>query len=154
MKGSRMVMVALGIAVVLSMPVMGLALATPNAGVVAAHSLTREPLVITPLPPISIRTVFYGGSVIPVRIMLTDPDDNSGILGANVTVWVNGVAGASPGNVNMGNSMKELGGGMYQFNLNTKPYPAGPGSEPSVIKVLAKASDDRQASWEVTVSLS
>lgn len=137
---------------VLSLPLIGMALAAPRVDV-TAHALSREPLAIKLLPPLAMRTDFYGGAVIPIKILLTDPDDGTGIAGANVTVWVDDVAAASPGAVNMGNTMKDLGGGMYMFNLNTKPYPAGPGSPLIDVKILAKAGEDRGGVADVLLSL-
>lgn len=143
---------ALGMAMVLSLPLIGMALATPKADV-AAHALTREPLVITVLPPLAMRTDFYGGSVIPVKILLTDPDDGTGIAGANVTVWVNGDPASSHGAVNMVNVMKDMGGGLYMYNLNTKPYPAGPGSAPIDVKIVAIGMEDRGGEVDLLLSL-
>jgi len=153
MKGGKYVLVALGLAMVLSLPLIGMALSTPKADVYA-HALSRGPLKVTLLPPLAMRTEWYGGAVIPIRVSVTDHDEPNGTSGANVTVWVNGVAAASSGAVNMGNVMKEMGGGLYQFNLNTKPYPAGPGSEPIPIKVLAtKATEDRNGGFDIEIHL-
>ena len=65
----------------------------------------------------------------------------------------NGQPAASPGNVDMGNMMKDAGSGRYLFNLDTKPYPAGPGSSPIKISITAKSPDDRSGALDVMVSL-
>lgn len=143
MKKSRMIMAALGVAVIIGVPILGASVA-PARESVAAHSLrhTEGGLGIVWLAPLANRTEFYGGAVIPVRIMLLD-EDATAIEKANVTVWVNDLPASSPGAVNAANMMKNLHGSLYIFNLDTKPYQAGPGSPPIALKVLAKAPDDR-----------
>lgn len=143
MKKSRIIMAALGVAVIVGVPILGASVA-PARESVAAHSLrhTEGGLGVTWLAPLADRTDFYGGAVIPVKILLTD-EDGGPITGANVTVWVNDLPASSPGAVNVGNMMKNTHDSVYMFNLDTKPYQAGPGSPPIALKILAKSPDDR-----------
>ncbi len=139
MRRSIAIFAALGLMAVLSLPALGVPVAA------------RDPLNITLLPPLAMRTEWYGGAVIPLRVNVTDPDEGPR-EGANVTVWVNGQAATGTG-LNVGNMMKDMGAGIYQFNLKTKPYPAGPGSDPIVISIIAETGDDHAGQIDVIVSL-
>jgi len=87
------------------------------------------------MPPISKRTDFYGGAVIPLKFQLFDSNGKT-ISDATATVWVNGEPGTSSGHANMGNMFRyDVKAEMYIYNLNTKPLPAGPGSAPSTITI-------------------
>src|SRR5512136_1843551 len=98
-------------------------------------SSTVNGYTFTALSPISIRTDFYGGATIPVKFMLTDQDGNV-VTDAQATIWVNGAAGTASGNSNSGNSFRfDPSAMLYIYNLNTKPYPAGPGSPTSTITI-------------------
>lgn len=120
-----------------------LALALPIVAISAAAR--GDPLTVTIQSPVKNRTTWYGGAVIPVRILVTDPNDNESALDdANVTLWVNNLPATGPGMSQMNNTFTNLGGGYYQFNLNTKPYPAGPGSEPIFITIDVQTADDRE----------
>ena len=144
------IVLAIGLAVVMSMPVLGI-MTVPRAQK-ASMSVEREDLHIELLAPLQGKTQWYGGAVIPVKVMLTDPDDNV-VTGANVTLWVNGTAATSPGKSFVGNTFLDLGGGMYQYNINTKPYPAGPGSPDFVMEITAKAPEDRTVDLSVSLHL-
>jgi hypothetical protein len=52
-----------------------------------------------------------------------------------------------------GHTFTDLGDGYYQFNLNTKPYPAGPGSEPIFITIDVVATEDREVQLEMFMAL-
>jgi len=128
-----MVAIAVGLSIALSTPILGLTVAARGG----------DPLNVTILPPVKDRTSWYGGAVIPIKILVTDPDDNSSIENANVTLWVNNNPATGPGKSQMNNTFVDLGEGYYQYNLNTKPYPAGPGSQPIFITITVMAPDDR-----------
>src|SRR5512136_1432667 len=82
------------------------------------------------LPPISKRTDFYGGSVIPLKFQLFDSNGNV-ISDATGTAWVNGLPATTVGHANVGNMFRfDSKSGIYIYNLNTKPLQAGPGSPP------------------------
>lgn len=151
MRKSTMIVVAIGLAMALSLPILGMTLAAPKA-TMTAQITDREGLHIKLLPPLLGKTEWYGGAVIPVRVLVTEPDE-SNLVGASVTLWVNHMPAASPGNVNMGNNFTEMGKGIFQFNLNTKPYPAGPGSEPITLDIITQASDDRTTGLELLIHL-
>jgi len=145
LRRSFAVFAALGLMAVLSLPALGMPVAA------------RDPLEIKLLSPLANRSEWYGGAVIPLRVNVTDPDFGSGDLGegregANVTVWVNAQPATGTG-LNMGNVMKDMGGGIYQFNLKTKPYPAGPGTEPIHIVIIAETGDDHAGEIEVLIHL-
>ncbi len=147
-------LVAIGLALVMSLPAFGTILAAPRA-VITAHDLHRgEGVNIVFLAPLAGRDDFYGGQILPIRINLQDLDD-SDILGANMTVWVNGQPATSVGlpASGSGNNMVETHPGFYQFNLDTRPYPAGPGSQPIDLGILAKVPDDRQFEAHKSISL-
>lgn len=139
MRRSIAIVAALGIMAVLSLPVLGMPVAA------------RDPLDIKLLSPLVGRTSWYGGAVIPVRVNVTDPDEGPR-EGAHVTVWVNGQPATGVG-LSTGNVMKDLGAGQYQYNLNTKPYPAGPGSDPIDISIIAEFGEDHAGQIDVIISL-
>jgi len=115
---------ALGIAVLAIAPVI---LATP--------ARADNGIQFVAMPPISKRTDFYGGAVIPLKFQLFDSNGKT-ISDATATVWVNGEPGTSSGHANMGNMFRyDVKAEMYIYNLNTKPLPAGPGSAPSTITI-------------------
>ncbi len=152
MRKSVMAMATFVIVLALSVPVLGTSLAGPRQAI-GAHELHRgEGVNIVFLAPLANRSDFYGGQVMPIRIDLTDIDD-SDILHANMTVWVNGQPATSIGLPGMGNNMVETHPGIYQYNLNTKPYPAGPGSAPIDLGILAQTPDDRQFEAHKSISL-
>ena len=151
MRKSRMRVVALGLATILSLPVLGMALAAPRESM-TARILKGEAIDITVLPPLAKRTTWYGGAVIPVKVLVVDPDEGI-VENGNVTLWVNEMPATSPGNANVDNNFTYIGEGMYQFNLNTKPYPAGPGSEPIKIDILVVMSDDHETMEELFIAL-
>lgn len=152
MEKLRMALLALGIAAILSMPVFGIALATPAADVVANIQVHQDSLRVKLLAPLADRSDWYGGTVIPVRVLVTD-EDNASVSNATVTIWVNGTAATSPGHSFMGNTMVLAHDGMYQFNLETKPYPAGPGSSPITITIKATTPEDKTGGLAIIVSL-
>jgi len=132
---------------------MSLALALP---IVALSVAARggDPLTVTIQPPVKNRTTWYGGAVIPVRILVTDPNDNESALdNATVTLWVNNLPASGPGKSQTNNTFINLGGGYYQYNLETKPYPAGPGSEPIFITIDVVAADDRELQVDFFMAL-
>jgi hypothetical protein len=119
------------------------ATSTTNAakGNTPVASTTANGYTLTALSPISIRTDFYGGATIPVKFTLTDQNGNI-VSDAQATIWVNGAAGTASGNSNSGNSFRyDTTAMMYIYNLNTKPYPAGPGSPTSTITIKAIVGD-------------
>lgn len=150
MRKMSALVLALGLAVVMSMPVMSI-MAAP-AVQTARTTSEREDLNIELLAPLLGKTQWYGGAVIPVKVLLTDSDEKA-VTGANVTLWVKDVPATSPGKSFPGNQFIDLGGGMYQYNLNTKPYPAGPGSPMFVMDIVAKAPDDRGVGLPVSIHL-
>ncbi len=122
----RMRIVALGL----------VALALPLAALAAVPAQADSGLQLVVLPPLSGRTLFYGGSVLPVQFMVLDSSGNA-VTTATATIWVNGAAGTSVGNLkSFGNNFR-LDGLVYIYNLNTKPLPAGPGSPTSTITIDA-----------------
>ncbi len=143
MRRATMLVMSVGLAFALSMPVLG-------ATVLARGG---DPLNVTILPPVSNRDSWYGGAVMPIKILVTDPDDNSSIENANVTLWVNDLAATGPGKSMMNNTFVDLGGGYYQYNLETKPYPAGPGSPKIEITITVIAPDDRTRDVDILMSL-
>ena len=152
MKKTRKIVVTLALVMVLAMPVLGLSLAAPKA-TNTAHALRfGEGVTIDFLAPLKNRTDFYGGAVLPVKVLVIDNDD-APAKGANVTIWVNNLPATSVGALNTGNQMKNLQGGLYMYNLNTKPYPAGPGSPPITIKVIAFVPEDHPAEASVIITL-
>ncbi len=154
MKNGLKLILALGMVFAMSMPVLGLSLAAPKAAVPVHELRFGEGLTIDPLAPFSKRDDFYGGQVLPVRVLLTDNEDAL-VSGANVTIWVDGQPGASPAGVNSGNHLKELHAGLYMFSLDTKPYPAGPGSPPITIMIRASVpgDEDHPADFEKMITL-
>ena len=143
MRRSTMVLMAVGLSVALSTPILGLTVAARGG----------DPLVVKILPPLENKTSWYGGAVIPVKIFVADPDDGSPILDANATLWVNNVPATGPGKSMMNNTFVNLGGGYYQYNLNTKPYPAGPGSERIEITITVMASEERTLDTDILLAL-
>ncbi len=134
---------AVGLAIALSAPVIG-ATVTARGG---------DPLKVTILPPLANKTSWYGGAVLPVRIHVADPDDNSPIEGANATLWVNNQAATGRGMSVTNNTFREIGAGDYQYNLDTKPYPAGPGSVRILLTITVTAPDDRTIDVDLLLSL-
>jgi len=91
------------------------------------------------LPPISKRTDFYGGAVIPLKFQLFD-SNGMVISDATGTAWVNGTPATTVGHANVGNMFRfDPKSDLYIYNLNTKPLPAGPGSPPSTIEIMVVA---------------
>ncbi len=121
-----MIAVALGLAFAIGTPMLG----------IAQVAAATDGLEIMIMHPVEGRTFWYGGAVMPVVVSVTD--NGNPVTDANVTLWVNGVAASGPGKAMDANNFVNLGGGMYQYNLNTKPYPAGPGSEPIMVEVMAE----------------
>ncbi len=153
MRKTTMALIAIAAVVAMAMPA-ALSVTAPAPSMKATTLEERGGLELKLLAPLVKRTEWYGGAVIPVRILLTDKDLGISVAGANATIWVNDVAGTSVGSqVSMGNNFTDLGGGMYMFNLNTKPYPAGPGSPQITIKIVAHAPDDRGAELVKMLSL-
>lgn len=144
MRRLTMVAIAVGLSLALSTPILGLGVA----------ARTIDPLTVTVLPPVKDRTFWYGGAVMPVKVLVTDPDDNeSPVAGANVTLWVNENPATGPGNSQMGNTFRDLGGGYYQYNLDTKPYPAGPGTAPIIVLIMVIAPEDHEDDATVIMPL-
>jgi hypothetical protein len=138
-------LVGLGVALLLSLP---LAAAIPAN--VAAQGDT-----IVPGAPISFMTKYYGGATLPVKFMLIDPEGNP-IGDANATVWVwwpglsSPIPGTASGKSNMGNSFRFLPDDMmYIYNLNTKPFPAGPGS--GEVTITIKVTEPAQVEWSTMI---
>lgn len=150
MNRSNKVLATLGLTMALSLTVIGMTLAAPKTHV-ATTLVERESLDMKLLAPLEKRTSWHGGAVLPVRVFLKEPDKP--LSGANVTISVNDMPGTSIQSVDQGNNFTDLGGGFYQFNLDTRPYQAGPGSEPINIVIIVHSPDDRTASIEKTLSL-
>lgn len=89
---------------------------------------------IVPLPPISDRNVFYGGSVLDVKFKLLDSEGNI-VTNALATIWVDGTPGMGRGQFNTGN-MFTIQNRNYVFKLDTKPLSAGPGSPLHTITIM------------------
>ncbi len=152
MRKTQKIAVAMALVIVMAMPVLGLSLAAPKTAA-PVHALRfGEGVTIDFLAPLANRTDFYGGAVIPVKVLIIDNDDVPA-KGANVTIWVNDQPATSVGALNTGNHMKNLQGGLYMYNLNTKPYPAGPGSPPITIKVMAWVQEDHPDEELVVITL-
>ena len=94
---------------------------------------------IVPLPPISDRNVFYGGSVMDVKFKLLDPQGNV-VTDASATIWVDSAAGIGRGQFNTGN-MFTIQGQNYVFKLDTRPLSAGPGSPLHNITIVVNVVD-------------
>ncbi len=127
--------VAFGLAFAFAAPILGVALSA--ASPIAARTAADDSLTITLMPPVQGRTFWYGGAVMPVIVLITE--NGTAVTNASATLWVNGTAAMGPGKAFTGNMFLNLGEGMYQYNLNTKPYPAGPGSAPIMVEVMAQA---------------
>ncbi len=123
----------LSIAIVAALAV---AIGIPALGFAPAV-MAQATLDITLMHPVEGRTFWYGGAGMPVVVLLTM--DGNAVTDASATIWVNGVAGTGPGKAMDANNFMNLGDGLYQFNLETKPYPAGPGSAPIMVEVMASA---------------
>ena len=107
---------------------------------------------LTALSPISTLTDFYGGATLPVKFMLTDPQGNI-VTDAQATIWVSGAAGTASGHSNSGNNFRfDSTAMMYIYNLNTKPYPAGPGS-PTVTITIKVVVGETTLTEDFVVSL-
>ena len=152
MRKSIMAVIAIGIVLALSVPVFGMAASSHRTTVDARTMHRNEGVNIVFLAPVANMTSFYGGATLPVRVLLQDTDDSL-ISGANVTILVNGQPATSTVKMMTGNTMIEIHYAVYLFNLNTKPYPAGPGSAPIDIGVLAKLPDDRAFEAHKLISL-
>ena len=125
MRMTKMAIVAIGMAALFVAP-----------GLLATQAKADSTVTYVAMPPISKRTDFYGGAVIPVKFMLLDGNGQP-ISDAQATIWVNGAPGTSAGHANMGNTFRfDMKSMTYIYNLNTKPLPAGPGSPPSTITVM------------------
>lgn len=146
MRKSFASLMAIGLALAFAVPVLGSAL-TFNAAAGAGPGK----LDVTLLAPLAGKTQWYGGAAIPVKVTVVDPDGEG--FDANVTLWVNGEPATARGGLNMDNSFKFMGENIYQYNLDTRPYPAGPGSAPIVIKVLATEVEDHEGMVEVSIHL-
>jgi len=148
-----MIMVAVAMAVAVSMPVLSIAVAAPNTHIAKALEDERGDLKLTLLKPLAGKTQWYGGAAIPVRVLLQDGDEGPVLAGANITLWVNEAPATSVGRSMMGNVFTDLGDGMYQFNLDTKPYPAGPGSPMFEFTIVAHSLDERSIGYPVSIHL-
>lgn len=121
---ARLLVLALGVAMVL-----------PATLFLSVPARADGGMQLVVLPPISKRTEFYGGSVIPLKFQLFD---SSGMVVSDAmgTAWVNGLPATTVGHANMGNMFRfDPKSEIYIYNLNTKPLPAGPGSPPSTITI-------------------
>jgi len=147
------VIAAIGLAIVMSLPAIGTTM-TMSKESLSAHTLRHGEgaLGVSPLPPLKDLTDFYGGATLPLRVLVTDADE-TGIIDAEVTVWVNGEPATSTNHPEMGNTMTRLNGNLYQFNLDTRPYPAGPGTEPIVLLIVAMTPDDRSFEFSTEITL-
>ncbi len=105
---------------------------------------------IVPLPPISDRNVFYGGSVMDVKFKLLDAQGNV-VTDASATIWVDGEPGVGRGQFNTGN-MFTIQGQNYVFKLDTKPLSAGPGSPLHTITIMVTV-DSAELSQSFMVAL-
>ncbi len=112
------------------------ALSLPLAGVFAMPARADSGYQLVPLAPIADRTLFYGGSVLPVQFMILDSSGNA-VTTATATIWVNGAPGTSVGHLKTDGNNFRLDGVVYIYNLNTKPLPAGPGSPTSTVTIDA-----------------
>ncbi len=147
------IMLALGLVMVMSMPVMSLTMAAPRTNVAKVMDNERGDLDLTLLAPVEGRTFWYGGAAMPVRVMLTEHDDGTSVVGANITLWVNGTAGVPRIKGMTTNVFVDMGDGMYMFILDTRPYPAGPGSPTFKFDIVANAPDDRSVGITVELML-
>ncbi len=95
---------------------------------------------IVPLPPISDRNVFYGGSVMDVKFKLLDSQGNV-VTNAVATLWVDGAPAVGRGQFNTGN-MFTIQGQNYVFKLDTKPLSAGPGSPLHTITIMVTVDSE------------
>ncbi len=129
-------MVAVALAIAIGTPVLGFA-PSVAAPLTARAAQASDGLEIMLQHPVEGRTFWYGGAVMPVVVLLTD--NGNVVTDASVTLWVNGAPATGPGKVMVGNMFNNLGEGLYQYNLETKPFPAGPGSVPIMVEVMASA---------------
>lgn len=114
-----------------------------------------DPFIVDVLAPIKGKTSWYGGAAMPIRIHVSDADHaNESLVGATVTLWVNNIAGTGVGKSRvLGNNFTELGQGDYMFILDTRPYPAGPGSESILITMTVSAPDERTQDVDLFIHL-
>ncbi len=142
MEGKRMALIAIGIAMILGAPMFGIAMAAPAASVPVRALHHQELLTITLMPPLSMRTSWYGGAVIPLIVTIFDENSQDVADNVTATVWVNGSPATAPGHMFTDNMMMRLHGDVFLYLLDTKPYPAGPGSSPITIEFMAHSPDD------------
>ncbi len=95
---------------------------------------------IVPLPPISNRNVFYGGSVLDVKFRLLDSQGNV-VTNAAATLWVDGAPAVGRGQFNTG-KMFTIQGQNYVFKLDTAPLSAGPGSPLHTITIMVTVDSE------------
>ncbi len=153
LRKSNLIMACIGMAILLGAPALAGALPQAQKTVPAQTLRHMEgPLAITFMDPLFKRTDFYGGSVIPVKILLVD-EDSDPIVNATVTVWVNDQPAIGLPHFTDGNTMKNIQGNMYMFLLDTKSYPAGPGSEPITLTIKAVSPDDHTDTADLSISL-
>ncbi len=91
---------------------------------------------IVPLPPLSNRNVFYGGSAMDIKFQLVDSSGNL-VTDATATLTVNGAPAIGSG-PSKGTSSFDLQQNTYVFKLATRSYPAGTGSGLNILVITAK----------------
>ncbi len=98
--------------------------------VASAHA---ETYTIVLLDPISNRNVFYGGSVIDVKFKLLDSAGNL-VTDATARLWIGNTntQAMGRGQFNTDNFFA-IKNQNYVFKLDTRPLPAGVGSNPTTL---------------------
>ena len=142
----------------LSKALVGLAvmtmLAIPFSTAIPANVAAADTTIV-PGPPVSFVTKYYGGATLPLKFMLLDSEGNP-VGDANATVWAwwpglpEPIPGTASGKSNMGNMFRFLPDDMmYIYNLNTKPFPAGPGS--GNVTITIKVTEPAQLEWSTMI---
>ncbi len=136
MRKAIMLVVAVSLSMAMVLPVLGMT--------VAAKAGEGDPLNVDILAPVKGKTSWYGGAAMPIRIHVSDPDNNgSSLVGVNATLWVDNNPATGIGRFAGTNMFREIGNGDYMFILDTKKIPAGPGSPLVELTITVKAPDDR-----------
>ena len=134
-------------------------LAIPFATAIPANVAAAQGYTIVPGNPIAFVTSYYGGATLPVRFTLLNPEGNP-VADANATMWVwwpglpAPIAGTASGksNLGMGNMFRfDPDGMMYMYTLNTKPFPAGPGS--GQVTFIIKVTQPAALEWSTMIHL-
>lgn len=115
------------------LPLLAVSLLLALTMLVAIPVRASDVFTFVPLPPISNRDFFYGGSTMPIKFQLFDSDGNI-ISTATAIIIVNGQPG-TPGKSSTGNMFTfDPSSQQYMYHLNTKPLPVpGPNNITIVI---------------------